>query len=196
VGLPTWFSVPFGELFGLVEIDYTPKYKVYVFQSAEIAPYTTIHMQSLSNEVGLGTALQFNADGAFTQASGQTQPDSIILTNNRPAGTANLTVGLAAEVNLPSGKQFLPFCAFSITPQATIVMTPQEKIALFAAQVDLQSGSVVGQAVAPGCSFSFGPTQQNYNLTILPSTFQVTNAPTGAIVSPIPSGQGIIPLLQ
>lgn len=142
VGVPTWFSVPFGNIFGTVAIDYEPKYKVYVFNKSQIAAYTTIEMQALSSEIALGNGLVFNADGTFTAGTNPVPPGSIALTNNRPAGTPNVTVGLAGLINTPAGQQYLPFCAFTLTPQGSINMTPQETIALFAAQVNLQSGNV------------------------------------------------------
>lgn len=34
-GLPTWFSVPFGNMFGKVTIDYTPLYKLPKYDSGK-----------------------------------------------------------------------------------------------------------------------------------------------------------------
>lgn len=196
VGVPTWFSVPFGNIFGTVAIDYEPKYKVYVFNKSQIAAYTTIEMQALSSEIALGNGLVFNADGTFTTGTNPVPPGSIALTNNRPAGTPNVTVGLAGLINTPAGQQYLPFCAFTLTPQGSINMTPQETIALFAAQVNLQSGNVQAVASAPGCSFSFSSSTTSYQLQILDSTYQVLNAPGTTPVTPVGSGANLVTLVN
>lgn len=195
VGLPTWFAVPFGNIFGLVDIDYTPMYKVYVFNQAKIAANTTIQMQVLSGELGLGNALTFNQDGSFS-GSGEAPAGSINLKNDRPAGTPNVTVGLAGLVNLPTGAQYLPFCAFTLPPQNSITMTPKETVAMFAARVSLQSGNVQAAAAAPGCSFVFSGSDTNFDLMIKDSTYQVTNTPDGAPVTSIDSGEALVPLLN
>src|ERR1700743_3314772 len=52
-GLPCWFAEPFADMFGNVEIDYTPLYKVYVFNKANIGANTTIKMEELSDEYPL-----------------------------------------------------------------------------------------------------------------------------------------------
>jgi hypothetical protein len=194
VGVPTWFSVPFGNVFGEVEIDYTPKYKVYVFNKAQIAANTTIMMQSLSDEIGLGNALKFQQNGSFVSA-GDAPEGSINLINGRPAGTPDLTVGLAGLVNLPTGVQYLPFCAFTLTPQGSITMTPQETIALFAARIDLASGNVQASAAAPGSTFSFSGSNSNYQLQVAPSTYTITNVPGTTPVKPVSSGEALVPLL-
>ena len=190
VGLPTWFSVPFGNIFGKVDIDYTPQYKVYVFNQATIAANTTIQMQVLSDEVSLGTSLNFLQDGSFTTA-GSSPAGTITLSNDRPQGTPNVTVGLAGLVNLPSGSQYLPFCAFTLTPKGSIAMSPVEKVAMMAAQVNLQSGNVQANASAPGCSFSFSSKNIAYELTVLPSTYAITNQPGTSPVTPLSSGQAL-----
>lgn len=189
-GLPTWFAVPFGNIFGAVEIDYTPQYKIYVFNQATIAANTTIQMQSLSSEVGLGTALNFQPTGAFTSA-GSSKPGTITLNNQRPAGTPNITVGLAGLVNLPSGTQYLPFCAFTLTPMGSITMAPTENVAMMAAQVNLQSGNVQANASAPGCSFTFDSSKITYNLMVTPSTYAITNQPGTIPVENMLSGQAL-----
>lgn len=189
-GLPTWFSVPFGNIFGEVDISYAPKYKVYVFNQAVIAAYTTIEMQSLSDEVSLGTALNFTQAGAFTSA-GSSGPGSITLTNQRPAGTPNITVGLAGLVNIPTGPQYLPFCAFTLTPLGSITMTPIEQVAIMAAQVNLQSGNVQANAAAPGATLTFSPSAINFDLMVEDSTFQITNVPGTTPVQPLSSGQSL-----
>lgn len=188
-GVPTWFALPFGNLFGQVRIDYTPKYKIFVFNQAKIAAYTTIKMQSLSDEVALGTGLVFQPDGRFTARSADTPADSISLQNNRPAETPNITVGLAGLVNTPQGQQYLPFCAFTLTPQGTINMTPLETVALFAARVDLLSGNVQAVASTPGAAFNFSNSIISYDLQITPSTYAITNVPDKTPVQPVSSGQ-------
>ena len=191
-GLPTWFAQPFTLLFGQVEIDYQPKYKVYVYNKAQIGANTTIQMQTLSEEVGLGTALTFTEDGRLIRGDGQVPADSIMISNSRIANTPNVTVGLAAWID----GEYAPFCAFTSTPQGSIVMTPHETVCMFAAQTDLQSGSVTGMAAAPGCSFSFSSAAEDYKLTILPHTYQVTSAPGSVSVTPVASGQSLAELLN
>ena len=195
VGVPTWFSVPFGNIFGQVTISYTPRYKVYVFNQATIAAYTTIEMQVLSSEIGLGNALAFNQDGSFGSV-GNAPANSINLMNNRPSGTPNITVGLAGLIDLPTGQQYLPFCAFTLAPQGAISMTPIETIAIFAAQVSLVSGNVQGVASAPGSSFSFSNSVPDYELMVQPSTYQITNKPGSPLVNAVTAQQALVPLLS
>ncbi|WP_025743195.1 hypothetical protein [Aquimarina pacifica] len=190
-GVPVWFAEPFIEMFGNVEIDYEPLYKVYVYNKATIGAYTTIQMQALSPEVPLGTAVTFNADGSWSTIP-DGAPDGIItLLNNRPAGTDNITVGLASKVN----GEFAPFCAFTATPQGSISMEPNETVLLFAAQDDLVSGSVVGNTTAPGCTFDFNASSTQYDLQLLPSTFGIDNAPGGRPVTVTDSGTDLTKLL-
>lgn len=195
-GVPTWFVVPFSYLFGKVDIDYTPKYKVYVFNEATIAAYTTIQMQALSEEIPLGKGLIFNQDGSFSAGTTSVPAASIMLKNNRPSKTPNITVGLAGLVNLPTGSMYLPFCAFTLTPQASINMTPMETICLFAAQTNLQSGNVQAMASAPGCSFSFSSSTISYDLKVLPSTYAITNVPGTTMVKEVKSGETLTKMLS
>jgi hypothetical protein len=190
-GLPVWFAEPCQEMFGHVEIDYEPLYKVYVFNQAVIGANTTIQMQAMSAAVPLGTALTFNADGTFS-ASGTATPGLITVANNRPAGTNNVTIGLAAYVN----GLYAPFCAFTCTPMGSVSMEPNETVCLFAAQPSLQSGSVIGNAAAPGCTFEFNASTISYNLEFIGSTYGITNAPGGAPVTAISSGASLIQLLN
>jgi hypothetical protein len=195
VGVPTWFSMSFGNMFGKVAIDYTPKYKVYVYNEANIAAGTTIDMHVLSGEYELGTSLVFKSNGTITTGAGTAPSDSIMLKDERGKTTPNVTVGLAGLVNLPSGKQYLPFCAFTLTPQGSISMTPKEKILLFAAQTDLQSGNVQAMASAPGCSFSFSSATTKYQLQIIDGTYGITNKPETASVAAVSSGETLKNLL-
>lgn len=190
-GLPTWFAVPYIEMFGNVEIDYEPLYKVYVFNKAVIGANTTIKMEVLSIELPLGTAVQFNPDGSFSTI-GSAKPGTISILNNRPAGTTNVTVGLAAKVN----GVYSPFCAFTSTPQSTVSMEPNEKVVLFAAQTNLVSGSVIGNATAPGCTFMFNASSINYDLEMIPSTYGITSAPGALPVTQISSGASLAQLLN
>lgn len=191
-GVPTWFSVPFGNMFGLVDIDYAPQYKLYITNQSNIAANTTIQMQSLSNALPLGNAQTFNPDGSFVSGGVANVPaDSLGLYNNRPAGTPPLTVGLAGLVNTPQGSKYLPFCAFTLNPQGSIIMKPLETILLVAAQQNLQSGNVQASVSAPGCSFSFSASTIEYDLQILPSTYAITNQPNTAPVSTVSSGSTI-----
>jgi hypothetical protein len=190
-GLPTWFAVPYLEIFGSMEIDYEPLYKVYVFNKAVIGANTTIKMEALSIELPLGSAVQFNSDGTFT-IIGDAKPGTISIFNNRPAGTTNVTVGLAAKVN----STYAPFCAFTSTPQGTVSMEPNEKVVLFAAQTNLVSGSVVGNATSPGCTFMFNASSIDYELEMIPSTYGITSAPGGLPVTQISSGASLAQLLN
>ena len=171
VGLPTWFALPFTSLFGKVEIDYTPTYKIYVFNQATIAVNTQIKMKILSNEVELGTAWKLEPDGIFLP-NGSAPAGSIELTNERQSGTPNITVGLAGLVSTPLGQQYLPFCAFTMRAQSTIRMQPKDDVAMFAAQVDLQSGTVQANAAAAGCIFTFNESHKSYQVTVGPEGVQ------------------------
>ena len=189
VGVPTWFAVPFGNIFGATDIDYTPVYKIYVSTQANIDVDTTIDMQSLSAQLELGNSLTFNADGTFTAGGVSGMPESGIgLYNNRPSGTSTLTVGLAGLVKTPNGEAFQPFCSFALNPQNSIVMTPLEQIMLVAARKSLKSGSVQANASAPGCTFSFSDSADKYQLMVKDSTFELTNRPKTAAVTPVTSG--------
>lgn len=192
-GVPTWFAVPFSNMFGIVDITYTPMYKIYVYNKSQIAANTTIQMQSISGEMPLGNALTFQADGSFVSGGVQNVPsDSLALFNSRPAGTSSVTVGLAGLVNLPDGtSQYLPFCAFTLNPQNSIVMKPLETILLVAAQLNLQSGNVQASVSAPGCTFSFSSSAIEYDLQVLPSSFAITNVAGTAPVLPVSSGSTI-----
>ena len=189
-GLPTWFTIPFLNIFGIFRVSYTPIYKIYVFNQAEVAANTIIEMQALSSETELGSAFNFTQSGQFT-SNGTAPRGTITLTNLRPAGTPNVTVGLAGLVNSPSGSQYLPFCAFTLTPQGSITMAPTETVAMMAAQVDLQSGNVQANASAPGCSFTFDSSNLAYDLMIQDSTYTITGAPGAAPVTPMSSGQAL-----
>lgn len=190
-GLPTWFAVPYVEMFGNVDIEYEPLYKVYVYNKAIIGTNTTIKMEALSAEIPLGKSVQFNPDGTFS-VMGNAKPGVITVLNTRPAGTTNVTVGLAAKVN----GEYAPFCAFTCTPQGSVSMEPNEKVCLFAAQTNLVSGSVVGNATAPGCTFMFNASNIAYSLEMIPSTYGITNAPGGAPVTEISSGASLVQLLN
>lgn len=192
-GVPTWFSVPYGDQFGIVDIYYKPKYKLYVSTQADIAANTTILMKSLSRPLELGIAQTFNSDGTFVSGGVSNVPaDSLGLFNNRPAGTPALTVGLAGLVTTPSGgEQYLPFCAFTLNPQGSIMMKPLETILLVAAQQSLESGNVQASVSAPGCTFSFSASVGKYDMQVLPSTFAITNLKGKPSVSPVSSGSTI-----
>jgi hypothetical protein len=196
VGVPTWFAVPFGNIFGAPTIDYRPTYKVYMSQQSDIAVGTTIKMESLSDAVTLGSALKFMPDGRFVSGGVENVPKgSIGLFNNRPANTPQLTVGLAGLVNTPNGQEFLPFCAFALNPQNSIIMTPLENILLVAAQQSLQSGNVQANVAAPACTFSFDlkqhPSILSYQLMVLDNTFEITNMPGTSPVNKVGSGSAV-----
>lgn len=188
-GVPAWFVVPFGQIFGKAQIFYEPLYKVFVFQRAQIAAQTTIEMQALSNEVPLGSALTFHQDGSFTAGGVQNvAPDSIGVLNASPGNVPPVTVGLAGLVNTPAGNQYLPFCAFTLTPQGSISMTPLEQVLLMAAQVSLSSGNVQANLAAPGAMFAFSAGTMDYPLMITPNTNAITNQPGTTPVTAVQSG--------
>lgn len=190
-GLPTWFVVKYMEMFGNVEIDYEPMYKVYVYNKANIGSNTTIKMEALSVEIPLGKSIQFNPDGSYS-VTGSAKPGTISVFNSRPAGTTNVTVGLAAKVN----GEYAPFCAFTLTPQGTVNMEPNEKIYLFAGIENIVSGSVTGNAASPGCTFEFNASSINYNLKMIASTYGITSAMGGLPVTETTSGQSISNMLN
>lgn len=191
-GVPTWFSVPFADMFGIVDIDYTPTYKIYVYNKDQIAADTTIQMQALSSAMPLGNALTFQQDGSFVSGGVSGVPaDSLGLFNNRPSTTSPVTVGLAGLVNLPTGTQYLPFCAFTLPSQNSIIMKPLETILLVAAQRNIQSGNVQASVSAPGCTFEFSASAIEYDLKIMPNTFAITNVPGTTPVMPVSSGSTI-----
>lgn len=191
-GIPVWFAEPFANMFGTVEIDYEPLYKVYVYNSAVIGEDTTIKMQILSDAIGLGTELIFNQDGSFTTGPTPVSAGSIMVKNNTAATTPNVTIGLAALIN----GQYLPFCAFTSTPQGAISMTPHETVCIFAAQTSLKSGSVTAAAASPGCSFSFSAAEQQFELAIADGTYQVVSALGGNDVESVDSGADLTELLN
>ncbi|MEM9822196.1 MAG: hypothetical protein AAF985_14030 [Bacteroidota bacterium] len=192
-GLPTWFAIPYMDMFAKVDINYEPLYKVYVSQQSEIGPNTTLNVSAMSKEFPLGTSLAFNPDGSFSIDTTNPAPaGTISLLNNRPSSTPKVTVGLAAKVN----GNFSPFCAFTLTPQGSVNMEPLEKVCLFAAQTSLQSGSVVGQAAAPGCTFEFSESAIDYSLEMIPNTYGIQAAPGGIPVAEISSGASLTQLLN
>jgi len=192
-GLPTWFAVPYINLFGHVDIAYEPLFKVYVSQQSEIGPNTTLIVSEMSEEFPLGTSLIFNADGTFTTNSANpAPPGTISLLNNRLASTPNITVGLAAKVN----GNYSPFCAFTLTPKGGLNMEPIENVCLFAAQTSLQSGSVVGQAAAPGCTFDFSATTIDYSLEMIPAIYGIKSGPGTNPVTKISAGDSLSELLN
>ncbi|MEJ5106514.1 hypothetical protein [Chryseobacterium sp. MYb328] len=191
VGVPTWFIIPYGTLFGEVEIDYEPKYKVYVFNKSNIDINTRITMQALSDEIPLGTKVEFNQDGSFRTSPGGSE-GVIIVQNNRPAGTSPLTVGLAAKVDL----QYLPFCAFTCAPQQTVSMKPSERVALVASQTNATPGSMANQINNPGCSFMFSAENTIFDLQMIPATYGIENIPGKAPVETISPGSSLVKILN
>ncbi|WP_298903362.1 hypothetical protein [uncultured Psychroserpens sp.] len=179
-GLPVWFTIPYMSMFGRTQIDYQPQYKVYVYNQDYIGTNITIHMQALSAEVPLGTILTFNADGTFSIKPGGS------------AGASNVTAGLAAKIN----GVYAPFCAFTSRPQGVVVMQPNDKIALFAAQTYLFSGSIISNALNPGCTFEFNPGSIQYNLEMMPASFSITNIPAALPVTEMYPGASLIQLLN
>lgn len=190
-GLPAWFVVPFNDMLGNVEIDYQPQYMVYAYYSAQIGTDTIIQMQDTSPQIGLGTALALTQDGSFISGTAKAPADSIVLQDSRAAGSPDITIGLAAKI----AGEFYPFCAFTSTPQGSLVMTPHENCCLFAARTDLVSGSVTGAIASPGCEFSFSAAAPDFDLAIEDSTFAIVG--TGqSVVTPVSSGQDLAELLD
>ncbi|MCG8462021.1 MAG: hypothetical protein MI919_37535, partial [Holophagales bacterium] len=138
----------------------------------------------------LGTAWKLEPDGIFLP-NGSAPAGSIELTNERQSGTPNITVGLAGLVNTPLGQQYLPFCAFTLTPQGSVQMKPKEDVAIFAAMVDLQSGNVQANAAAPGCTFTFDQSTIDYELMVEPSTYAITNQPSTPAVKAVKSNAAL-----
>jgi hypothetical protein len=190
-GVPTWFSVPFGTMFGLVDIDYEPKYKLYVTTQGNIAADTTIQMQSISTALSLGSAQTFNSDGSFVSGGVANVPaDSLGLFNNRPAGTPDCWPRRPCQHAFGRGPVPAVLCIYP-EPQGSIMMKPLETILLVAAQQNLKSGNVQASVSAPGCTFAFSANIIEYDLQVLPSTYAITNQGGKPSVSPVSSGSTI-----
>lgn len=159
-GLPTWFSESFIEMFGRVEIDHRPLYKIYVFEENNLDEYSVIEMQFQSDICPLGSIIQLNPDYSFSLINKNGDIDSISLIDNRPIGSKNITVGLASTI---IGK-FSPFCAFKSTAQSEVKMKPNNKICLFAAQTDITRNQVVKNQTGMGCTFEFDDMHKQLNL--------------------------------
>jgi len=192
-GLPTWFAVDATSMFGLTNIDYTPVYKVYIFNEAVIGANTTITMQVESPEVELGTLVTFDQSGRFTTEPGAADPGTITVKNNQSAASNNVTVGLAALVN----GAYSPFCAFTSRPQNSVNMEPNEQVCIFMAQTGLVSGSVSASSTAPGCTFPFDASNIKYDLEMIAGTLGITTRPTSlSSVTPTSSGANLAQLLN
>ncbi|REC62983.1 hypothetical protein DRF65_07045 [Chryseobacterium pennae] len=190
-GVPTWFSMPYVNMFGRFEIYYEPRYKVYVFNKGDITINTTITMHALSDEVSLGTKVVFNTDGSFHSDSVGSE-EVITVYNSRPAGTSPITIGLAVKVN----GQFLPFCAFTCAAQGTVSIQPDAKIALFAAQSNMTSGSVADHIINPGCSFMWNAKNTMFDLQMIPETYGIENVPGRLSVEPVSPGSSLLQLFN
>lgn len=190
-GVPTWFSMPFANMFGQLEIDYEPRYKVYIFNKEDITVNTTIMMHALSDEVPLGTNVVFNTDASFRSDSVGSE-GVITVYNSRPAGTSPITIGLAVKVM----GQFLPFCAFTCAPQGTVSIRPDAKTALFAAQSNMTSGSVADHIINPGCSFMWNAENLMYDLQMIPETYGIENVPGKALVEPVSPGSSLVQIFN
>lgn len=163
-GVPAWFAIPFGHVFGKDKIEYTPKYKVYIYFQSNIAAHTDIEMSALSGETELGKSLTFTSTGRFVPGGVDGVPDDSIGIRNQHAD--DVTVGLAGEITTHSGTVYAPFCAFDLPSGSTVVMKPLEQVLLVAARTDLQSGSVHANLSAPGCMFAFDDMNEDYPLKI------------------------------
>ena len=185
-GLPTWISMPFANIFGQTAITYHPEYYVYVSRQVEIAVGTVIEMNELSSLTPLGSGLEFKGDGEFV-SNGSAPAGTINLLNS---SQAPVTVGLACAVS-PSAQSAAPspFCAFTLNPAGSISMEPHERVAMMAAQLDLQSGNVQANASAPGSSLIFDSQTLTYQLMVLPVILDITNQPGTTATIPLSSGE-------
>lgn len=192
-GLPTWFAVDTTDMFGLTDINYTPVYKVYIYNEAVIGANTTISMQVQSPEVELGTLVTFDQSGRFTTEPGAAPAGQITVKNNQSATSKNVTVGLAAFVN----GAYSPFCAFTSRPQNSVNMEPNEQVCIFMAQTGLVSGSVSASSTAPGCTFPYNASNIKYDLEMIPVTLGITTRSTSpSSVTPTSSGADLAQLLN
>jgi hypothetical protein len=136
-------------------------------------------------------------DGDFKAGGISNVPeDGIAVLSQRPSGTPPVTVGLAGLVTTPAGDQYLPFCAFTLPPQGSIIMQPIEQVLLMAAQLDLHSGNVQGVLSAPGVMFEFGSGTRDYPLTIEATTYALASAEGGSPVTPVSSGDTVAKVNQ
>lgn len=159
-GLPTWSSESFIEMFGRIEIDHQPLYKVYVYEENDLDEYSLIEMQFQSDICPLGTIIQLNPDYSFSLISENGNKDSIKLIDNRPYDSKKITVGLASMI---IGK-FSPFCAFELCAQGEVIMKPNNKICLFTAQTDICRNQIVQNLTGMGCTFEFDEMHKQFNL--------------------------------
>ena len=191
VGVPTWFTVPYSDVFGKETITYTPSYQVYVSTQSTIAQGTVITMNSQSPTTGLGQGFTFGQNGSWSYglpAGTVIPPDSVGLFNGN---SRELTIGLAAPAALNGGNAaFTPFCAFTVPPQNTIFMTPNQTVMLVNAITACTLPEETAVIGAPGASFSFLDSPQ-YFLDVTPNTYAITNAPNTAPVKPVNSGASI-----
>lgn len=190
-GVPTWFSIYYYEMFGSEDIYCEPKYKVYVYNKGVVDSNTTIQMHAISDEVPLGTAVTFHQDGSFSATTGA-PAEAITVKNERGAGTSDITIGLAAEVE----GRFQPFCAFTCAPQGEVIMEPNENIVLFAAQTDTVPGSVTKYTTGSGCNFAFSAQNVKYELEMIHRNYGIRNVPGKAPVKSIPRGTSLAELLN
>ncbi|WP_347218461.1 hypothetical protein [Chryseobacterium sp.] len=191
VGVPTWFSIVYSGVFGTLEIDYEPKYKLYAYHRSHIDINTTIVMEELSEEISLGTGMTFNSQARFVKTSDA--PEGVITVNDsRPAGSPSLIIGLAAKVD----GRHLPFCAFTSSPQEIITIEPNEKTALFALQTNMTPGSLADHINNPGCCFMFSDQNMKYDLQMIPDTYGIENVPGKLPVEPVSPGSSLIQLFS
>ncbi|GEO37662.1 hypothetical protein SAE02_18100 [Skermanella aerolata] len=189
-GVPTWFTVPYTQVFGTETITYTPTYQVYTTSQSPIAQGTVINMQAVSPVTGLGQGFTFAQNGSWTYGmpAGTVVPaNSVGLFNGT---TQTLTVGLSAPAAFNASNSYTPFCAFTLPAQNTIFMTPNQSVMLVNAITNAVSGSVQSAIAAPGASFSFNSSAQ-YFLDVMAGTYGITNAPNTAPVTPVNSGASI-----
>ncbi|MCI5223779.1 MAG: hypothetical protein D3924_14180 [Candidatus Electrothrix sp. AR4] len=189
-GLPVWFSVPYIKMSGEVKNEYKPLYKVY-YTDSPIGTDTVIHMNALSEEIQLGTKVTLHKDGTFSTESGAPE-DTVSFKNNQSVETDKITVGLAALVN----GEYAPFCAFTVAPQQSLNMVPNEKICLFAVPTILRAGNVTGSVVSSGCLFEFDTPDTKIHLQMNPSSDGFDAVSNGLPVAEVHSGESLMQLMN
>ena len=171
-GLPTWFSESFVEMFGLIEIDHRPLYKVYVYEESQLDEFSEVEMDFQSDVYPLGTTLQLNTDFSFSVIDEKSPAGTITLIDNRHHESKTIIVGLASLII----GRFSPFCAFKSIAQNKVSMKPNNKICLFTAQTDIKSKQIIQNLTGMGCTFEFNDSQKQIALKVTRMPWGITEA--------------------
>ena len=171
-GLPTWFSESFIEMYGLIEIDHRPLYRVYVHEESQVDEYSEVEMHFQSDVYPLGTTLQLNADHSFSVIDEKSPTETITLVDNRHHESKNIIVGLASFII----GRFSPFCAFISIAQEKVNMKPNNKICLFTAQTDIKPRQIIQNLTGMGCTFEFNDSQKQIALKVTQMPWGITKA--------------------